>query len=298
MSLGLHTRIVKYLEQPACFFTRPWMVILFNVIIPVSIMGLYEPFGYRLNSVSQLQVLLGYTIIVFLTSFVAFYLIPMICKTYYQLDRWTVGRNLLHSFLFLSVTALCIFIYDYHFLSHFSWGDYQNEYFSQYWSMNFLAVFAIGIFPLTISYLLEKSHQLKQNLHETKLMNQKLRLLIKEHKQHNSENQIRLNGDTKDFLQINPDKILYIESSGNYVDIYYQEEKLMHKMIRSTIKQMEEQLADYDYLLRCHRAFIVNVHFIIHIEGNAQGYRLTSQNCTEEIPVSRTYLKQLKNSLN
>ena len=40
--------------------------------------------------------------------------------------------------------------------------------------------------------------------------------------------------------------------------------------------------------------YIVNINHIIHISGNAQGYRLNLTETTEEIPVSRTYLKNLK----
>ena len=30
----------------------------------------------------------------------------------------------------------------------------------------------------------------------------------------------------------------------------------------------------FEYFVRCHRAYIVNINHIIHISGNAQGYRL------------------------
>ena len=76
---------------------------------------------------------------------------------------------------------------------------------------------------------------------------------------------------------------------------YYKEEgKEKHKLLRSTIKQMEETMQPFEYFVRCHRAYIVNINHIIHISGNAQGYRLNLTETTEEIPVSRTYLKNLK----
>ena len=68
---------------------------------------------------------------------------------------------------------------------------------------------------------------------------------------------------------------LYMESSGNYVDVCYREEgNMKHKLLRSTIKQMDEMMEKYGCFVRCHRAYIVNVNKIMNINGNAQGYRL------------------------
>lgn len=66
----------------------------------------------------------------------------------------------------------------------------------------------------------------------------------------------------------------------------------MHKKIRNTLKNMEDQLLDIHSIMRVHKAFIVNLDQIQEINGNAQGYQLTMGDEKIKIPVSRTYMKK------
>lgn len=157
-----------------------------------------------------------------------------------------------------------------------------------------LAAFAIGIIPLIFGLFIVENNALKRNLLEAQRLNKLLseRALQKEE----TTETITLSGDTKDSISLIPENILFMEASGNYVEICYKEEaKEKHKLLRSTIKQMEEVTQAFSYLIRCHRAYIVNINHIRNISGNAQGYRMSLTNTMQEIPVSRTYLKELKN---
>ena len=156
-----------------------------------------------------------------------------------------------------------------------------------------LAAFTIGAIPLIFGPFIVENNALKRNLLEAQKLN---KALSERHKDEKGSNEmITLSGETKDSVTLLPQNIFYMEASGNYVDIYYKEEgKEKHKLLRSTIKQMEETMQPFEYFVRCHRAYIVNINHIIHISGNAQGYRLNLTETTEEIPVSRTYLKNLK----
>ena len=60
------------------------------------------------------------------------------------------------------------------------------------------------------------------------------------------------------------------------------------------MKQAEEVTAVCPLVLKCHRAFLVNVRKVVKVNGNSQGYRLLLEGCPEEIPVSRGYSKQVK----
>ena len=58
-------------------------------------------------------------------------------------------------------------------------------------------------------------------------------------------------------------------------------------MLRSTLKKMEDAVADYSFLFRCHRTYLVNMELVVKVIGNAQGYRLHLSGLEESIPVSR-----------
>lgn len=111
-------------------------------------------------------------------------------------------------------------------------------------------------------------------------------------------NSIQLSGDTKESVALYPNDILYLESSGNYVKINFLADNVLKvKQIRTTISRLEAELHEYPYLIKCHRAFIVNTQHITKIEGNSQGLKLQIKHMIEEIPVSRSYIKKIKDGL-
>ena len=109
---------------------------------------------------------------------------------------------------------------------------------------------------------------------------------------------VTFEGNSKDAVKVDINQLLYIEANGNYVNIHYiEDDKLKKKMLRTTIKQIEESLTDYPHIIRCHRAFIVNTSVIEHVKGNSQGYRLHFNGIEDEIPVSRAFLKKIKDQI-
>ena len=60
------------------------------------------------------------------------------------------------------------------------------------------------------------------------------------------------------------------------------------------MKQAEAAVASAPFIVRCHRAFLVNLHQVAKVDGNSQGYRLRLEGCAEEVPVSKGYAKSVK----
>ena len=104
---------------------------------------------------------------------------------------------------------------------------------------------------------------------------------------------------SSDNLHLNPDKLLYLKSSANYVEVYYMKNgEVKKQIIRNNLKTLEQSLTNsYSILIRCHRSYMINMNKIISMKGNAQGYRLKLKNLNQEIPVSRSYIKTLKEIL-
>lgn len=99
-----------------------------------------------------------------------------------------------------------------------------------------------------------------------------------------------------DVLEIDPQNIVYVESMSNYADICYMQEGTMkHKTMRITLKQLRESLSEVECLMSCHRAFIVNLNFVVSISPRVSGgYQLDVFGCDKQIPVSRTYIDEIK----
>lgn len=83
-------------------------------------------------------------------------------------------------------------------------------------------------------------------------------------------------------------ELIYAESQGNYVTFYFEENRKPNRVvIRNTISDVAAQLTPYPFLMRIHRAFIVNLKQVRSKTGNRLGYRLKLNSCSSEIPVSR-----------
>lgn len=287
----MRSKVSKYLSQPAPVNEKPWLSVLLCVAIVIFILAIFEPFNFRLNSLGQVWVLVGFALLTMLVTSMAFVLFPKIFKRFYNPDKWTTGKSLLNNVFFLIIMGIGVVCYDYFIVM-----KQLPEYFPMGFLVDLLAALTIGIIPLSIITIITQNNALKRNLNSSKEINQILseRIKISPIK----EDLITLNKSTKESISIRPEDILYMESEGNYVNVHYrQDEKVTYKQIRSTIKQMEETLQNHPMFIRCHRAFIVNINYISNAEGNAQGYQLTLSNVPLEIPVSRTYLKNIKDAL-
>ena len=92
--------------------------------------------------------------------------------------------------------------------------------------------------------------------------------------------------------------VALIKSADNYVEIVFMEDKyLKRKLIRSTLKNIEQQLKPYPNFIRCHRICIINTHYIEKLNRKFNTYWLTIKGLQDPIPVSRQYLLKLKEAL-
>lgn len=92
--------------------------------------------------------------------------------------------------------------------------------------------------------------------------------------------------------------VTLIKSADNYVEIVFMEDKLLkRKLIRSTLKNIEQQLKLYPNFIRCHRICIINTYYIEKLNKKFNNYCLTIRGLQDPIPVSRQYLLKLKEAL-
>jgi hypothetical protein len=154
--------------------------------------------------------------------------------------------------------------------------------------------FTLGFIISIIVYYYIKSDALSARLHEKDALGEPLVSIREVTEGEKDNNMILLSGKTKEAITLNPQNILYIEASGNYAEIYFLEDGIVsQRTLRTTIQQLEEALKDYPFIIRCHRAFIVNIAYIEKISANRQGFLLVLKSVNKEMPVSRTYKKNI-----
>jgi DNA-binding LytR/AlgR family response regulator len=103
----------------------------------------------------------------------------------------------------------------------------------------------------------------------------------------------------KDSIVVNKNKMIFIKSIGNYLEFYFRESNGQIKKLvkRGRIHQAEKDLEAFPEFLRCHRAFIINLKQTKQIKGNSKNARLVFDQKLEEIPVSRSQFKVLREQL-
>ncbi len=98
-------------------------------------------------------------------------------------------------------------------------------------------------------------------------------------------------------MSISIDSLYYVESQDNYVKIYYEADgKLCNYMLRSTTKAIENKFGEY--LIRCHRGYIVNKNKIKIFRNDRDGmYIKLTHDGIKQIPVSKSYSTNIQHLL-
>ncbi len=109
------------------------------------------------------------------------------------------------------------------------------------------------------------------------------------------ERNICIQGTTKELLEVSIDQLLFVESSGNYVSVHYiKGEKLAIAEIRTSMKEVESLLEPYPQFMRCHRAFMVNLDFVVDVDRRTSGFLLSLRDCQSKVPVSKSFQQEVK----
>lgn len=293
----LFNKLLSLLCSPYPELRARWKTVVLPSLLVFFILYILQPFGISRMEGDKFFVLAGYAVVSSVMLAVSVYVLPALFPAWFREERWTVGKEI------LSTLLLCVLI------TLGNWC-YTAGVFGMELNMRLLAVcllwmVVIGPFPIVLFVMWNRNLQLRRNLQEAVEMNVRLEERI--HAQVASEcesagkgEEILLEGGTRESLILAPERLLYAESEGNYVRLNYlasDSGKPVMKLLRLTLKQAGTAFSEYPYIIRCHRAYLVNLHRVKKVSGNAQGYRLHLEGCEEEVPVSRSYAADVKEAL-
>lgn len=180
---------------------------------------------------------------------------------------------------------------------YYYWIDYDGNFTLTYYFNSFCQNLIYALFVSIYWFFMTKSRMKEYKIQELLSLNDAIEQLETTKEEYSSA-MVEIPGEYKDSLSVSPSDILYIESVANYLSIwYFQDGELKQKRIRNTLKNVEEILADYTFLLHCHRAFLVNTRFITHVDGNAAGCQLHLFSIDRIIPVSKANIDALRQAL-
>lgn len=107
--------------------------------------------------------------------------------------------------------------------------------------------------------------------------------------------------DEKDTVRLvlTPNKIISIESSGNYVDILYDNNGHASRFsLRNSLKAIEPVCTQHG-LMRCHRSFFLNISKVKVLKRTPDGmFAEIDFEGVPDIPVSKSYMSDVFNKFN
>ena len=187
-------------------------------------------------------------------------------------------------------------------------GEFHVTYYSEY----IYYVSATCIFLYIGTYVRNRNWHLRYRLNEVRTINALLeerQKTIAEQAEKEKEEMLDNNGEEQHLchligstgnssISLPPANIIYVESMANYADICYMDnDEARHKMLRITLKQIKESIGNEPFLVQCHRAFIVNLNFVVSLSNRNSAYQLQIFGTDKPIPVSRNNTAEVKEKL-
>jgi hypothetical protein len=204
--------------------------------------------------------------------------IKSIFQNYFKEQGWTTGKEMIKNLTILLLIAIGNFYYTY-------WiGGIRSTFLG--FIFLFFATVLVGLFPIIALIFINYTKILKRNLKEAQKLDATLQTKHKE----TTTSSLTINSQYKEeSLTLSKNQLMWISAADNYIEICYLENgKLQKKLIRNNLSTMERELKSHG-ILRTHRSYLINMHKASHIEGNAQGYRISLDDFHETLPVSRKY---------
>jgi len=286
-------RIIQYLKEPFPYSHKKWAIVLVPTVWVFLILLITQPMGLT-NANHKLEISLVIALITASVSALVAYIFPLIFKKFYNPNKWTRGKFLLVG-LFIILIQPPIFIIAWDYIAQKENIQVINNPLLKL-STWYMVTFIIGVVPTFFLYFITEKLSLKK---EFQIFSQSEDTDLKNIFLDDNEISITILGNTKDSLVLSPSKILYAEVIGNYVTIHFiKDDRVEKKSLRMTLSQIIEELSEYPEIVRCHRAFIVNTSNITNVRGNSQGYYLKLYAQEQEVPVSRSYIRIIKDKLN
>ncbi|WP_300659762.1 LytTR family DNA-binding domain-containing protein [Fluviicola sp.] len=183
---------------------------------------------------------------------------------------WTIRHEIISTLLYCFFSGTVLYMYNRTIVNNFK--DYTLW---TYW--RFLSITVLCMIPVFVPPMI----YLRQKFGEKIIPP--------------AENSMVLIGENKnEILRMEKDELLFVKAIENYVEICFTDEskKVISLTFRQTLHNVSVQLP---FLEKCHRSYLVNAGMIKEITGNSQGAKISFVVSEKEIPLSKTYYKEIKN---
>lgn len=245
----------------------------------------FQPFPLdRFDFNNRLLFVAGFGAIIFLFMFLIRIAIPRIIKNKNKTEEEPVLNSYLEG-LFILILCSVAFTFYLRYVGSVS--------------ISFFIVFKIVLICIAPPVILILNDETKVLTQQNDLLLSERKMIqkqIEKYEEDNLNKSISFVSETGiESLTLLIAELVFVQSADNYVEIAYSEDvNIKKKLIRNTLKNVEIQLKQYSNFIRCHRTYIVNIHYIEKLHRDFSSHWITIKGYPEKIPVSRQYLQKLR----
>lgn len=291
--MSLIANIKRYLAAPAYTVNSNYHVVALALGLTVYlILAVLQPFGINEGCNDKYFYLLGFGVITYVGSVIPTAIMHRIYKTEIEEGKFSNGKNITAFLLSVLIITIGNFLY-FKFLNPDT--PTMPMLWAAVWQTLAIAVLLVGV------YFTFDNARLRREIERVQQINQRLTVQTHVVETQNfaspqpnaalSPTPSQPSESKSADLPVNPETLLYIESDKNYCKITTTDGT---SVIRSTLTMLESQLKPCGHVIRCHRAFLINLRCVEGILGSASnGYKLKIKNHDVTVPVSRTYISDI-----
>ena len=277
------------------------MTRLLSTTFVVVALAVFKPFGldaWQWQAYIHLVALgaIGFSICM-VTDLILKYIVHM-PRSFKKGVSYIIRRNLWFQLINTPLIALGICLYR-----HFVLNDrVEGNQLSLVNYLETLVIIAFCSFAIGLYWRFKyRSRYLAMELEETRQLNEQLKSLTTAPtpKERVAEGEATLRGTTNETVTLHIAHLLYFEAVGNYVKVCHLRNggEVRTDMLRATMKQTEDSLQAYPMVVRCHRAFLVNLAQVEQFVTRSGSMLLTIRHTGDTIPVSRSNMAHVREAL-
>ncbi|MEM7108230.1 MAG: LytTR family transcriptional regulator DNA-binding domain-containing protein [Bacteroidota bacterium] len=281
----MRSLVVHWLNKPyPRIESLKWQLILvIGIGVFVSIfLFIYQPYGASEIKENQYLFLAGFGLCVSLVLTFTYLVLPRIFPNFFAQDDWQIRKEV----LFLLITFLIISLLNYAYNS-----TVGANIAPQHTPLEFVGItVSIGIFPLIILIFLVELYLNSKNATEAS----KLSKIIKPNS-NPADSEFTIVPETikSKPLTLTVSQFIFAKSDNNYATFYFSAGgKVEKQLVRVGLKNVENQVNDYPFLVRCHNSYLINVRKVSEVKGNARSLYVYLEGYDTPIPISRNFDRQ------
>ena len=253
-----------------------------NQIITGFIIGLtisfiliiFQPFGtYKFKMNYKQLFLFGYGMVFSMVYSIYYLFIMTVLRKWFTPHKWNIAKEVITVIPVLIIISIAA-LYYYNILV----DDYGIRLVD--FGHFFLICLAVGILPLSASYYHKYSKSKLISVNSSK--STKGVSIIS----------IESNNKKEKPIVVESKHLVYIKSSGNYVEIWTTNRTNPY-IVRNSLNYIEAKLPKHEFL-KVHRSYIINIKALDTLNLRGSNYTVKINGSDLSIPVSRSVVKKVK----